>query len=156
MMTIASLLSPDRVFSNLRAGDKRQALQELARLTGLAEPDEAAILAALIRREELGSTGLGRGVALPHARIPSLAAPVGVFARLTRPIAFEAIDEAPVDIVFLLLLPDADPDSGGASAATAALATVARCLRDQATLARLRSGDTPAELYAVLTQSPGA
>src|ERR1700689_4601385 len=106
-MEIADFIAPDRIALDLRVRDKTQLLQDLAKR---AEPacggvPADAILSALLSREGLGSTGLGRGFALPHARIEGLKQFVGLFARLARPIDYDAIDGAPVDIVFLLLMP---------------------------------------------------
>ena len=146
-MEIADLIAPDRIALDLRVRDKAQLLRELAKRAETACEGLAAatVEAALRSREGLGSTGLGRGFALPHARLAGLTGFVGLFARLARPIEFEAIDGAPVDLVFLLLMPD---EAGGA--AVAALAAVSRRFRDADALARLRKADAPAA-YAELT-----
>ena len=110
-MQIKTLLSPDRVLLGLPAVSKAVLLQELARrVAPAAGVDIPTIASALSAREDLGSTGVGRGIALPHARIPGLGNFLGLFARLATPIAFDAIDEAPIDLVFLLLAP-AEGDS---------------------------------------------
>src|ERR1700689_1698444 len=106
-MDIADFIAQDRIALDLRVRDKGQLLRELAKRVapfgdGIGSD---AILAALLSRETLGSTGLGKGFALPHARMEGLKQFVGLFARLARPIDYDAIDGAPVDIVFLLLMP---------------------------------------------------
>src|SRR5689334_20995693 len=107
-MEIADLLTPASVFASLRVTSKKQALQELARRAApLVGQDERSIFEVLLERERLGSTGIGTGVAIPHGRLPGLARLHGVFARLERPIDFEAIDDQPIDLIFLLLTPDA-------------------------------------------------
>jgi PTS system nitrogen regulatory IIA component len=137
-MEIADLLSPDRVVLGLAVRDKAGLLAELARRAGatLGIPPPA-IVAALQAREQLGSTGLGRGFALPHTRLPGLSGFFGLFARLGRPIPFQAIDEKPVDLVFLLLIPERAGNEH-----VGALAAISRALRDPAVLERLRRADS--------------
>ncbi len=100
-MEIADLLTPREVVAQLRAANKRQALQELAKraatLTGVSE---RVIYDVLVERERLGTTGIGMGIAVPHGKLPGLDRLYGVFARLERPIGFEAIDDQPVDLIF--------------------------------------------------------
>lgn len=149
---IAALIDPAHVVPNLRSGGKRQTLRALAALaaeaTGLPE---RAIVEALLERERLGSTGIGDGVAIPHAKLPGLDRLYGLFARLERPIDFEAIDGRPVDLVFLLLAPDA-----AGAGHIKALAGVARLLRDPAVCELLRGADSAEALYAVLTEGAAA
>ena len=134
------------MIAQLRATNKKQALQELAKraatLTGAAE---RTIYDVLIERERLGTTGIGMGVAIPHGRLPGLARLCGVFARLDRPIPFEAIDDQPVDLIFLLLAPEA-----AGSDHLKALAQVSRLLRDRAVCEKLRGTDNADALYALL------
>jgi PTS system nitrogen regulatory IIA component len=121
-------------------------LRELARRAAASlnlAPER--IVAEILKREELGSTGTGGGVAIPHARIQELNEPFGIFARLNRPIDFLAIDTRPVDLVFLLLLPG-DP----VGEQLKALATVARKLRDPTSLRDLRAAASTARLYAAM------
>ena len=121
-------------------------MQELSALAAAAPDLDAVVVSNQIaKREELGSTRVGNGVALPHARLKSLKAPFGLLARLRRPIDFAAIDDQPVDIVFLRLLPDA-----GDSAQLNALACVARMLRDSNVLARIRRATDVSSLYGVI------
>jgi PTS system nitrogen regulatory IIA component len=134
-MGAGELIAADGVVIGLRVLNKKDALKELARRAALAvDIDQSIILKALVDREALGSTGVGMGVALPHARIAGLQRITGLFARLARPIDFEAIDEAPVDLVFLLL----GPDPGGTEYMKA-LASISRVLRNRGSLARLRA-----------------
>ena len=112
---LADLITPRGVVAQLRAPAKRHVLQELARraalMTGI---DDKRIYDALAERERLGTTGIGTGVAVPHCRLPELDRFFGLFARLERPVPFEAIDDQPVDLVFLLLAPaDAGACPGG-------------------------------------------
>lgn len=153
MVEIEEFLSLDRMLLTLRSGSKRQLFQELASTaaasTGL---EAAAILAALNQREKLGTTGIGEGIAIPHARVPDLPKLMGFFARLTTPVEYDALDDAPVDLVFLLLAPEES-----STVQLKALARIARLLRDPEICARLRSEQDPLQIYAVLTgRAPGA
>ena len=147
-MLISDLVTPSAVIASLKATSKKQALQELARraaeLTG--EP-ERAIFDVLLERERLGTTGVGDGVAIPHGKLANLTRLFGMFARLDRPIDFEAIDEQPVDLIFLLLAP------GGAGADhLKALARVSRLLRDRTIRDKLRGSETAEALFALLVE----
>jgi nitrogen PTS system EIIA component len=146
-MEIADLLAPDAVIASLKAQSKKQLLQELsehaARLTGL--PDRR-IFETLIERERLGSTGMGQGIAIPHGRIANLSRITGFFARLETPIAYDAVDNQPVDLVFLLLAPE-----GAGADHLKALARVSRLLRNQQTCEKLRAANKPEVLYSLLT-----
>jgi nitrogen PTS system EIIA component len=147
-MDIVAFLTSDRVISNFRATDKLQLLQELARRAGEATNiPQKTVLDALLTREKLGSTGLGQGIALPHATVQGLRTLLGMFVKLQRPIGFEAIDGKPVDLVFLLLLP-----TEASSDQVAALAAISRRMRDPDCAARLRKADTAAALYTCLTR----
>ena len=147
-MEITDLVTAAAVVASLKATSKKQALQDLARraaeLTGEAE---RAIFDVLLERERLGTTGVGDGVAIPHGKLANLKKLVGVFARLERPIDFEAIDDQPVDLIFLLLAP------GGAGADhLKALARVSRLLRDRQMREKLRGSETREALYALLVE----
>ncbi|KJS37706.1 MAG: nitrogen regulatory protein [Rhodospirillaceae bacterium BRH_c57] len=148
-MDITTLISPESVIPNLKVTSKKQALQELAReaaaLTGL---HERAVFDTLLERERLGTTGVGNGIAIPHGKLPQLGRLHGLFARLERPIDFEAIDEQPVDLIFLLLA----PESAGADHLKA-LARVSRLLRDRSMCEKLRGTDSAEGLYALLAES---
>jgi PTS system nitrogen regulatory IIA component len=145
-MKISDLLSPADVMIDVRPSNKRMLLQDLGARAALnvgLRADQVAPL--LLKREELGSTGIGSGVAIPHVRLPDLQRPHGLFAKLKQPIQFDAIDGQAVDLVFVLLLPDAAEGEQ-----LGALALVARTLRPPETLDRLRSAKTVAELYAAI------
>ena len=132
--------------TSLPGGNKRSLLQQLANLAGQRLAlDSAAMLASLTEREQLGSTGFGQGVAIPHARIEGLKRPVGGFARLLEPADFEAIDEREADLVFMLLAP---ADSGAEH--LRALARVARLLRQEGVRSALRKAQTAEAVMAVL------
>jgi nitrogen PTS system EIIA component len=148
-MEIADLLRPEQVIAHLRATSKKQALQDLARRAAqTAGQNERAIFDVLMERERLGTTGVGNGIAIPHGKLPSLDRLHGLFARLDHPIDFDAIDERPVDLIFLLLA----PESAGADHLKA-LARVSRLLRDKAACEKLRGTDDQEALYALLIDS---
>lgn len=145
-MTIGDLIGPNQVIVGLRSGDKAQLLQELAHRASVATAlDPSTIFSALQARENLGSTGLGKGFALPHARLQALHAPFALFVRLARPIEFAAIDERPVDLVILLLTP-----ANGGQQHLATLAAISRPMRDAAFVQRLRRAPDAAGLYRLL------
>lgn len=145
-------LSPEHVVLGLAATNKAALLDALARrIAPAADLAASAIVTALAAREQLGSTGLGRGFALPHARLAGLSRAVGLFARLAAPVAFEAIDAAPVDLVFLLLTPS-EPGGGHLTA----LATISRRLRDERVAAELRAAGVAGDAYRLLTSPPGS
>lgn len=147
-MDLADLIDPSRVVLGVNASNKEQLLRDLAsRAASVVRLDSQAIFAALKAREDLGSTGLGGGFALPHARVEGLDRMFGMFARLGRPIHFDSVDGKPVDLVFLLLIPAA---AGGEH--LAALATVCRHLRDQEFADRLRKANNAAALGALLSE----
>src|SRR6266404_3597909 len=148
-MEIADLITPRSVIAQLRATTKKQVLQELAkRAAALTGVPERTIYDVLIERERLGTTGIGMGIGIPHGRLPGLDKLCGVFARLERPVPFEAIDDQPVDLIFLLLA----PESAGADHLKA-LALVSRLLRDRPVCEKLRGTDNPDALYALLTDT---
>jgi PTS system nitrogen regulatory IIA component len=144
-MKISDLLSPTDVMIDVRTSNKQRLLREFAaKAADSLGLNVDQIAPYLLKREKLGSTGIGRGVAIPHARLPDLQRPYGVLAKLKQPIEFDAIDGQPVDIVFVLLLPAAEDGQLGA------LALVARALRPPENLARLRSAKNASELYSAI------
>ena len=149
-MPLSDFLKPEGVIPALKAQSKKQALLDLAdhagRLSGLQERD---IFETLLQRERLGSTGIGHGIAIPHGKLPKVERLFGLFARLERPIDFEALDGEPVDLMFLLVAPEA----AGADHLKA-LARVARVLRDPSVTQKLRAAQDPSALYAILTETP--
>ena len=145
-MLLTDLVAPNAVLPALKASSKKQTLSELAgRAAELSGQSERTILEILQQREKLGSTGVGNGIAIPHGKLPKLGKLFGLFARLDRPVDFEALDGQPVDLVFLLLA----PESAGADHLKA-LARVARLLRDPDVARKLRDSRDAEALYAVL------
>jgi PTS system nitrogen regulatory IIA component len=146
-MDIKDFLQAADAIIDMPASGKAQLLRELANRAAKALGVSTDLVCSeLMKRESLGSTGTGGGVAIPHARLPELKKPFGILVRLRQPIDFEAIDAQPVDIVFLLLLPDRP-----AGEQLNVLAGVARKLRIPATLRALRSAHDPAAFYRVIT-----
>ena len=145
-MELTDLLTRADLLVRHRAAGKRQLLDALARhaaeRTGIPE---RAIVEVLLDRERLGTTGIGRGIAIPHGKLASLERMYGVLATLETPIPFDAIDDKPVDLVFMLLA----PESAGADHLQA-LARISRALRDRSVCDRLRRADTPDAAMAVL------
>ena len=151
-MKISDFLTPSHVMLDLRASDKSRLLQQLSAQAAVEVGlDAADVSKQIAKREELGSTGVGNGVALPHARLKGLKSPFGLLARLRQGIDFEAIDDQPVDIVFLLLLPDAPND-----AKLNALACAARALRDSEVLERVRGAPTREAIFQAVADLGGA
>lgn len=151
MIDIADILSPKGVIVDLKAcNSKRQVLKELAEHAAvLVDVDAQQLLEALMERERLGTTGVGHGIAIPHARLDKLDKVEGLFARLDQPIDFEALDDQPADLIFMLLAPNsADADS------LKALARVSRVLRDRGLQQRLRQTRDAAAVYRMLTEKP--
>jgi len=150
VIEISELLTPRDVIPQLRVGNKKQVLQEVARRAGLATGiPERRIYDVLSERERLGTTGIGRGVAVPHGKLDELTGLHGLFARLDRPIPFDSIDNEPVDLLFVLLA----PENAGAEHLRA-LARISRLLRDVAICEKLRGTDNADALYALLTANP--
>ncbi|MBS0526600.1 MAG: PTS IIA-like nitrogen regulatory protein PtsN [Proteobacteria bacterium] len=149
-MEIADLLAgPDAVLACVKASGKKALLAELAgRAAALYKLDERRLFDRLLERERLGSTGIGGGIAIPHGRMAGLEKPVGLFARLGHPVDFDAIDERPVDTVFLLLAPE-----GAGADHLKALARVSRLLRDRNLVEKLRATESADALYALLVET---
>ena len=147
-MNISDIMSEKSVLIDVKVSSKRELLQELAskaaEMTGL---DERTIFDTFLERENLGSTGFGGGTALPHGRFGGLDKVYAVFARLSSPLDFDAIDGKPVDLVFALL----SPEGNGADHLTA-LAKMSRILKDEALCAKLRQAGKPVEIYALISQ----
>ncbi|NNM74491.1 PTS IIA-like nitrogen regulatory protein PtsN [Enterovirga aerilata] len=149
-MPLLDFLSPEAVAPSLKVNSKKQALQDLAtQASRLLGRDEREIFDTLLQRERLGSTGIGEGIAIPHGKLPRLGSLFGLFARLEKPIDFEALDGEPVDMLFLLLAPE-----GAGADHLKALARVARVLREPGIHDRIRAARDASALYAVLTQEP--
>ncbi len=147
MTDLSDLLRPEGVVAGLAVTSKKGLFGQLGALASeLGGHDPRLVAERLADRERLGSTGFGGGVAIPHARLPGLASPTALFARLAQPIAFDAVDDLPVDLVFALF----SPEQAG-SEHLKALARVSRRLRDQAFLAKLRGAGSRDALVALLT-----
>jgi nitrogen PTS system EIIA component len=146
---IADLLTgPEAVLASVKASGKKALLAELAsRAATVLGLDERRLLDRLVEREALGSTGIGGGIAIPHGRMAPLAAPRGLFARLAQPVAFDSIDDRPVDIVFMLVAPE-----GAGADHLKALARVSRLLRDRSLVEKLRATESAEALYALLVE----
>lgn len=151
-MELSSIIKPEAVKLVSMVSSKKRLLQDLGELAqasyGIKNSD---IVDALLERESLGPTGVGHGVALPHARLPQLDAVVGCFIRLEKPIDFDSVDRLPVDLVFALLAP---ANSGVEH--LKALAAISRTMRDPGVCQKLRSNTEAATLHAVLTETPSS
>lgn len=151
-MSLADLIAQDAVLPTLNVNSKKQLLQELsskaAQVTGLSERE---IFDVILQRERLGSTGVGNGIAIPHGKLTSINNIVGVFARLATPVNFEALDDQPVDLVFLLLAPE-----GAGADHLKALSRIARVLRDGDMVTKLRQTESASALYTFLTAAPAS
>ena len=147
-MALAGLLHQNAIIPAMRANSKKQLLQELAakaaKITGLAERE---IFDVILQRERLGSTGVGNGIAIPHGKLNNLPSIIGIFARLDTPVDFEALDDQPVDLVFLLLAPE-----GAGADHLKALSRIARVLRDHDMVAKIRSSDSASAIYTLLNE----
>jgi PTS system nitrogen regulatory IIA component len=148
-MEITELLDREGVVASMKVSSKKQTLQELAeiaaRVTGLKE---RLIFDTLLERERLGTTGVGHGIAIPHGKLAELDRLHAIFARLDTPVEFDSIDDAPVDLIFLLLA----PESAGADHLKA-LARVSRLLRNDSVCEKLRGTEDPDVLFAVLSEA---
>ena len=146
-MELSEIIGVEGVRAPLKATSKKRLLQDLADMAeSVYRLPSATVYKALMDREALGPTGVGRGVAIPHARFPGVEHVTGLFVRLEKPVDFEAIDRQPVDLVFALFA----PESAGAEHLKA-LARVSRTLRGDPVCAKLRSTFDPSALYAILT-----
>src|SRR5689334_4899849 len=151
-MPTSDIAAPNAIIPALKVNGKKQALQEIAaKAAELTGQSEKAILEILLQREKLGSTAVGNGVAIPHGKLSKLGRLFGLFARLHKPIDFEALDNQPVDLIFLLLAPEA---AGGDR--LKAVARVGRQVRDPEIARRLRESSDADALYAVLAMPPAS
>jgi PTS system nitrogen regulatory IIA component len=150
-MKISDLLQPAAVIVALKAQGKKQLLQEIAnRAASITRISDRKIFETLMERERLGTTGVGQGIAIPHGRLADIKEIVGVFARLETPIDYDAVDNQPVDLVFMLLAPE-----GAGADHLKALARVSRLLRNQQATEKLRAAKSAEALYAILTDITG-
>ena len=150
-MQISDILSPAAVRTMTQSTSKKRLFQEIAeQARAIYGVDATQTLDALQERESLGPTGVGHGVALPHARLHGLDRVVGLFLRLEKPLDFDAVDRQPVDLIFALLA----PKNSGVDHLKA-LALVSRTLRDSELRSKLRANDDPVALHAMLSAAPG-
>ena len=152
MMDLSDLIDVPALMPALRANSKKQLLQLLAekaaQVTGLPERE---IFDTILQRERLGSTGVGNGIAIPHGKLAGVKRITGVFARLESPVDFEALDDQPVDLVFLLLAPE-----GAGADHLKALSRIARVLRDSDTVAKIRGTKDAAAIHTLLSHTPAS
>jgi len=148
-MKISDLLQPAGVILPPKTQGKKQLLQELAvKAAQVTRQPERKIFETLMERERLGTTGVGQGIAIPHGRLADLKQIVGVFARLDTPLDYDAVDNQPVDLVFMLLAPE-----GAGADHLKALARVSRLLRNQQVTEKLRAAKSAEAIYAILTDT---
>lgn len=151
-LTIKDFLAPDAIAGRLEFSNKKDVLQEIARLASAQTvKDEHIVFDVLWARECLGTTGVGHGIAIPHGRVPGLENIKGYFVRLAEPITFDAIDDKPVDLIFMLL----SPEEAGADHLEA-LAIVSRLMRDPKLCEQLRRAKDDSSLYRLLTETSTA
>ena len=147
-MTLDCIIDKQSVLANVKARNKKQLLQELSQaLSAIVAVDHRIIFETLLKREKLGSTGIGQGIAIPHGKVPSLNRVYGLFARLSQPVDFDSVDSQPVDLVFVLLA----PEHAGADHLKA-LAKISRVLRDPGIVEKLRGTESSEGLYDILTE----
>ncbi|MBI1621856.1 PTS IIA-like nitrogen regulatory protein PtsN [Aquamicrobium zhengzhouense] len=151
-MDLSDLIGVSAVMPALKANSKKQLLQLLAEkaaaVTGLPERE---VFDTILQRERLGSTGVGNGIAIPHGKLPGIDRITGIFARLESPIDFEALDDEPVDLVFLLLAPE-----GAGADHLKALSRIARVLRDPDTVTKIRGTKDAQAIHTFLAQAPAS
>ncbi len=146
-MELCDILSKDCIVACAKVASKRQLLQLFAeQASKIAGIDAQRIFETLMNREKLGSTGLGNGIAIPHGKIKGLEQVVAIFARIERPIDFDAVDDQPVDLAVMLLAPE-----GAGADHLKALARVARLLRTESLVEQLRATRENSHLYSLLT-----
>ncbi|MEQ5801709.1 PTS IIA-like nitrogen regulatory protein PtsN [Halomonas sp. H10-9-1] len=150
MSSLETILPPERTLFDVPGGSKKRVLEFFSTFIAQNTPslDSQEVFARLIARERLGSTGIGNGVAIPHARSPHCKEPVAAFLRLAEPVDFDAIDGEPVDLVFVLLVPE-EADA----AHLALLAEVAGIMNDAETRSRLRGSHSQRDLHERLIEA---
>jgi PTS system nitrogen regulatory IIA component len=151
-MDLSDLLDVPAIMPALKANSKKQLLQMLAeRASVISGIPEREVFDTILQRERLGSTGVGNGIAIPHGKLAGVKHITGIFARLDTPVDFEALDDQPVDIVFLLLAPE-----GAGADHLKALSRIARVLRDADTVAKIRGARDAAAIHTLLSQTPAS
>lgn len=152
MVTVSELAGPKAIIPNLKISSKKQALQELASFASkFLSRDEREIFDVLNQRERLGTTGLGHGVAIPHGKLVGLEKITGVFARLVKPVDFDSVDDQPVDLVFVLLVPE-----GAGAEHLKALARVSRLLKNTEVCEKIRGSENADAIFALLSEFEGS
>lgn len=146
-MTLQTILPPERTLFDVPEGSKKRVLEFFSTFIAQNTPslDSQEVFSRLIGRERLGSTGIGNGVAIPHARDPHCKAPLAGFLKLAEPVDFDAVDGEPVDLVFVLLVPEEADDTH-----LALLGQVAGMMNDSEVRHRLRKSDSQRQLYDIL------
>ena len=149
MMEIRTLLTPDCTQCAVQGTSKKRILEVISQIASdhLPHIDQAEILSSLLCREKLGSTGIGKGIAIPHGRLPGLDAPVGIFITCKPAIQFDAIDDKPVDIFFSILVPEEQ-----ANGHLQTLATIAGKLNDKDTVRNIRAASGSQQLFEAIAQ----
>ncbi|HRO01778.1 MAG TPA: PTS IIA-like nitrogen regulatory protein PtsN [Nitrobacter sp.] len=147
-MDLSDLIEVKAIMPALKANSKKQLLQLLAeRAAAVTGIPEREVFDIILQRERLGSTGVGNGIAIPHGKLSGISRITGVFARLEAPVEFEALDDQPVDLVFLLLAPE-----GAGADHLKALSRIARVLRDADTVTKIRGTRDAAAIHALLAE----
>jgi PTS system nitrogen regulatory IIA component len=151
-MALNDLVDVPAIMPALKANSKKQVLQLLAeRASAISGIPERDIFETILQREKLGSTGVGNGIAIPHGKLAGVKGITGVFARLETPVDFEALDDQPVDLVFLLLAPE-----GAGADHLKALSRIARVLRDTDTVNKIRGTRDAQAIHALLSETPAS
>lgn len=147
MIRLENILTPGRSLVNVPGGSKKKVLEQIANLIGREVPDldSQVVFESLVAREKLGSTGFGNGIAIPHCRLTGCASPISALLHLNAPVDFDAIDGAPVDLLFVLLVPEAATD-----AHLELLRQIASMLDRKEVRERLRSAASNEALYQVV------
>jgi nitrogen PTS system EIIA component len=149
-MDLSDLIDVSAIMPALKANSKKQLLQLLAeKAAAETSLPEREIFDTILQRERLGSTGVGNGIAIPHGKLAGIERITGVFARLETPVDFEALDDQPVDLVFLLLAPE-----GAGADHLKALSRIARVLRDSEAVSKIRGTQDAAAIHSFLSQAP--
>ena len=151
-MDLSDLIEVPAILPALKANSKKQLLQLLAERAGsITGIPEREIFDTILQRERLGSTGVGNGIAIPHGKLPGVKRITGVFARLDQPVDFDALDDQPADLIFLLLAPE-----GAGADHLKALSRIARVLRDGETVAKIRVTRDASAIHALLSETQGS
>jgi nitrogen PTS system EIIA component len=148
-MLLSKILKPQAVRLIVQVDSKKRLLQEISEIITIYSPNFTPSLAfdALMGRESLGATGVGNGVALPHARLKGLDSVAGAFFKLKKPMDFSSVDRKPVDLIFALFAPE-----GAGVEHLKALALVSRTLRDPSICSKLRANSNATTMYTILTE----